>query len=39
MEEIDHEFEECDLAIVIGANDVINPAANTEEHLFTACLY
>ncbi|NLY70325.1 MAG: NAD(P)(+) transhydrogenase (Re/Si-specific) subunit beta, partial [Clostridiales bacterium] len=31
MEEIDHEFEESDLAIVIGANDVINPAANTEE--------
>ncbi len=29
MEEINHEFENCDLVIVIGANDVINPAANT----------
>jgi NAD/NADP transhydrogenase beta subunit len=29
MEEINDDFENCDLAIVIGANDVINPAANT----------
>jgi NAD(P) transhydrogenase subunit beta len=29
MDEINDEFENCDLAIVIGANDVINPAANT----------
>ena len=31
MDEINDEFADCDLAIVIGANDVINPAANTAE--------
>ncbi len=31
MEAINGEFKDCDAAIVIGANDVINPAANTAE--------
>ncbi|HBN83055.1 MAG TPA: NAD(P)(+) transhydrogenase (AB-specific), partial [Clostridiales bacterium] len=31
MDDINPEFPNCDLAIVIGANDVINPAANTAE--------
>lgn len=31
MDTINPEFAECDLVIVIGANDVINPAANTAE--------
>lgn len=31
MDNINPEFAECDLVIVIGANDVINPAANTAE--------
>ena len=29
MDAIDDEFKECDVAMVIGANDVVNPAANT----------
>ena len=31
MDVINPEFAECDAVIVVGANDVINPAANTAE--------
>jgi len=31
MEDINEEFASCDIAIVVGANDVTNPAANTAE--------
>lgn len=31
MDEINPQFAQCDVAVVIGANDVINPAANTAE--------
>jgi NAD(P) transhydrogenase subunit beta len=30
MEEINPTFPQCDVAIVIGANDVVNPLANTD---------
>jgi NAD(P) transhydrogenase subunit beta len=31
MEEINPQFSDCDAAVIIGANDVVNPAANTAE--------
>ena len=31
MDAINDEFADCDAAIIIGANDVVNPAANTAE--------
>ncbi len=31
MDAINGEFKDCDAAIIVGANDVINPAANTAE--------
>ncbi len=31
MDEINDEFKDTDVVIVVGANDVINPAANTAE--------
>lgn len=31
MDQINEQFAEVDVAIVVGANDVINPAANTHE--------
>ena len=31
MEEINGEFERADVAMVIGANDVVNPAARTDK--------
>jgi NAD(P) transhydrogenase subunit beta len=30
MEEINGEFDRCDVALVIGANDVVNPAARSD---------
>lgn len=30
MDEINPEFERCDVALVIGANDVVNPAARSD---------
>ncbi|MGZ6545296.1 MAG: NAD(P)(+) transhydrogenase (Re/Si-specific) subunit beta [Actinomycetota bacterium] len=32
LEEVNPEFERCDVALVIGANDVVNPAARHDEH-------
>ena len=32
MDEINPTFSQCDVAIVIGANDVVNPVANTDPH-------
>jgi NAD(P) transhydrogenase subunit beta len=31
MEEINPEFEQADVALIIGANDVVNPAARTDQ--------
>jgi NAD(P) transhydrogenase subunit beta len=31
MDEINGEFAQCDVALVIGANDVTNPAARTDK--------
>jgi NAD(P) transhydrogenase subunit beta len=31
MDEINGEFPQCDVAIVIGANDVVNPAARHDK--------
>ena len=31
MDEINPRFADCDAAVIIGANDVVNPAANTAE--------
>jgi NAD(P) transhydrogenase subunit beta len=31
MDDINPKFPDCDVAVVIGANDVVNPAANTAE--------
>jgi NAD(P) transhydrogenase subunit beta len=31
MDDVNPEFANCDVAIVIGANDVVNPAAKTDK--------
>ena len=40
LDEINPEFDDCDVAIVLGANDVVNPAARHDTSSpFTACLF
>ena len=31
LDEINPEFKDCDVALVLGANDVVNPAARTDK--------
>ena len=31
LDQINPEFEDCDIALVLGANDVVNPAARTDK--------
>ena len=31
MDDINHEFESTDVALVVGANDVVNPAARHDQ--------
>ncbi len=31
MDDINHDMPQCDVALVVGANDVVNPAARTEK--------
>ena len=31
LDEINSEFEDCDIALVLGANDVVNPSARHDE--------
>ena len=31
MDEVNHECPDCDLVLVIGANDIVNPSAETDE--------
>ena len=31
LDEINPEFEDCDVAVVLGANDVVNPAARSDQ--------
>ena len=37
MEDINGEFAQADVAIILGANDVVNPAALTRARRSTAC--
>ena len=39
MDAINHEFKATDVAVVIGANDVVNPAATMTANLWDAILY